>query len=284
MGTHLNNVGFHLDLLRGEVPLESADGVRERLTRIDAEMAAIRTTLRQLRESTTTLPVRLGEMPEPIAPVLEVLASVFGEKCRPRGIDFVLNAAPRGERLLAKYDRDWLTYALQCLLTNSIEAIEAYATGAYPARQGGHRITLEAKSEDGYVFIAVADSGVGFSPEARRRLFLPLYTTKEKTRRSTRPVSSTVPEEAAEVPDGCASSAAPARVWGDDYDRGTGLFTVRRVLAAHGGTISPHSDGLGKGARFEIRLPTDLPPDTERESSQTGGDDSDAETEDASEA
>jgi PAS domain S-box-containing protein len=38
---------------------------------------------------------------------------------------------------------------------------------------------------------------------------------------------------------------------------GLGLSIVKQLVEAHGGTISAHSDGAGRGARFEVWLPTD---------------------------
>ena len=44
---------------------------------------------------------------------------------------------------------------------------------------------------------------------------------------------------------------------------GIGLFLCKRIVDLHGGTISVHSAGLGKGARFEISLPTRLGSDSQ---------------------
>ncbi len=38
---------------------------------------------------------------------------------------------------------------------------------------------------------------------------------------------------------------------------GLGLTIAERIVTSHGGTIHAHSDGVGKGARFTIRLPLD---------------------------
>jgi hypothetical protein len=42
---------------------------------------------------------------------------------------------------------------------------------------------------------------------------------------------------------------------------GLGLSIVRQLVEAHGGTVTAESEGLGKGATFEIRLPLDTGPD-----------------------
>jgi len=44
----------------------------------------------------------------------------------------------------------------------------------------------------------------------------------------------------------------------DDQHRGgtgIGLYLVRELVNSHGWTVTAHSDGAGKGARFEISLP-----------------------------
>ena len=42
---------------------------------------------------------------------------------------------------------------------------------------------------------------------------------------------------------------------------GLGLSLVRTLTALHGGSVSAHSDGVGQGSEFTLRLPASAPPD-----------------------
>jgi len=39
---------------------------------------------------------------------------------------------------------------------------------------------------------------------------------------------------------------------------GIGLWVSRHLMELHQGTVTAHSDGLGKGSTFVVRLPMDL--------------------------
>ena len=86
------------------------------------------------------------------------------------------------------------------------------------------KITLEAGLQDGdglnrlgYVVVGVTDTGQGIPPEHLTRIFRPFYTTKRG-------------------------------------GTGLGLSLCRRIIDAHGGTLTAESE-LRKGSRFTIRLP-----------------------------
>ena len=86
------------------------------------------------------------------------------------------------------------------------------------------KITIEANlrsadgpSQTGSVEIAVTDTGPGIPPEHLERIFRPFYTTKRG-------------------------------------GTGLGLSLCRRIIAAHGGTLTAESE-LKKGSRFIIRIP-----------------------------
>jgi len=81
----------------------------------------------------------------------------------------------------------------------------------------GGTLTLEAKASNGNLLIAVTDTGTGIAPENLSRIFEPYFTTKAQ-------------------------------------GSGLGLAISRRMIEAHGGTITAANES-GGGCRFEISLP-----------------------------
>jgi signal transduction histidine kinase len=88
---------------------------------------------------------------------------------------------------------------------------------ALQAMPQGGTLTLEAKTSNGNFLIAVTDTGTGITAENQRRIFEPYFTTKTK-------------------------------------GTGLGLAISRRIIEAHGGTITVFSEA-GQGCRFTISLP-----------------------------
>ena len=86
------------------------------------------------------------------------------------------------------------------------------------------RVALRLREDDGGVEIAVEDNGSGISPELLPRVF-DLFTQGEQ---------------------GIDRHAGGL---------GLGLAIVRTLVQLHGGTVSAHSDGPGRGSRFVVRLP-----------------------------
>jgi len=81
----------------------------------------------------------------------------------------------------------------------------------------GGTLTLEANKSNGNILISVTDTGTGIAPENRTLIFEPYFTTKPK-------------------------------------GSGLGLAITRRIIEAHGGTITVFSEA-GQGCRFQIALP-----------------------------
>jgi signal transduction histidine kinase len=88
---------------------------------------------------------------------------------------------------------------------------------------GGH-VSVTVERTPGEVVVIVSDTGLGISPEAREQIFEPFR------------------------------QAGP-RLAGPEGGLGLGLSIAKQIVELHGGTIAADSDGLGRGARFTIRLP-----------------------------
>jgi two-component system CheB/CheR fusion protein len=92
----------------------------------------------------------------------------------------------------------------------------------YTPRGGKIRVSVQREGE--IVAISVRDTGIGVAPEMLAHIF-DLFVQSERT-----------------------------------LDRshgglGIGLTMVRSLVEMHGGTVSAHSDGPGKGCEFVVRLP-----------------------------
>ncbi|MCK5379331.1 MAG: hypothetical protein KAJ78_07995 [Acidobacteria bacterium] len=90
---------------------------------------------------------------------------------------------------------------------------------AVQAMPGGGTLTIRTRAENHTAVLEVEDTGVGMDERVRERVFVPFFTTK-------------------------------------DVNEGTGLglAVVHGIVTAHEGSIRVDSV-LGKGSRFEVRLP-----------------------------
>ena len=86
------------------------------------------------------------------------------------------------------------------------------------------RITVNVVQEDGEGVLRIRDTGVGISPEMRPRIF-DLFSRGDQSLAHT------------------------------SGGLGIGLTLVHRLVELHGGRVSVHSDGAGRGSEFTIRLP-----------------------------
>ena len=86
----------------------------------------------------------------------------------------------------------------------------------------GGTLEITARRRRGGVGLRVSDTGAGMDKNLRRRLFDPFFSTK---------------------PDGA----------------GLGLFSCRRIVEAHRGTIAVRS-ALGRGTEIHVWLPSEAPP------------------------
>ena len=91
-------------------------------------------------------------------------------------------------------------------------------TNAVQAMPNGGQLTIKSQLQtSGAVVISVKDTGVGIPAKIRQQIFTPLFTTKPR-------------------------------------GQGFGLAVCKRVIEAHGGTITFESEE-GKGTKFTLQLP-----------------------------
>lgn len=86
------------------------------------------------------------------------------------------------------------------------------------------RIEVRLSASGDNAVLTISDNGVGIEPSEQKKIFERFYRVGDE---NTRTVNGT----------------------------GLGLFLVREIISAHGGTITVRSKGKNKGAAFEIRLP-----------------------------
>jgi signal transduction histidine kinase len=89
---------------------------------------------------------------------------------------------------------------------------------------GGKIILRSHNNTDGEIVVHVEDDGCGLDPGLTEKIFQPFAQ---------------------------ADPSVTRRFGG----LGLGLSISRSIVEAHGGTLTCHSDGPGKGCRFEARLP-----------------------------
>lgn len=156
----------------------------------------------------------------PVAPdaLLERLAAAYRLPAEQRGIALQVQAA--GGLPEIDVDVERMMQVLGNLVSNALRYTP----------EGG-RILLTAKRQqestprgDGAVVLTVEDSGAGIAPEALPNVFDRFYRGEESR-------------------------------YQQNGESGLGLAIARSIIAAHGGTISASSPGVGLGATFTILVP-----------------------------
>jgi CheY-like chemotaxis protein/two-component sensor histidine kinase len=101
-------------------------------------------------------------------------------------------------------------------------------TNAAKYTESGGRIEVTVEHHGDEAVLSVRDNGAGIAPDVLPRVF-DLFTQGER-----------------------GLERAPGGL-------GIGLTVVRRITELHGGRVEAHSDGLGTGAQFIVRLPALAP-------------------------
>ncbi|MFL5360723.1 MAG: sensor histidine kinase [Myxococcales bacterium] len=159
--------------------------------------------LRQMfrRHETERVPLGAGVLVEHVLMLLH-------EDAVARGVEIKLDVEP--DLPLVRGDRVQLEQVLMNLLVNAFEAVAGIPSGP-------KQVTVRAYARDGFVEVAVLDSGKGIARNELERIFEPFFTRK---------------------PNGM----------------GMGLAICRTIVEAHGGRISADNRSE-RGAVFELSLP-----------------------------
>jgi signal transduction histidine kinase len=104
------------------------------------------------------------------------------------------------------------------------QIVDNLLTNAVKFTPDGERIAVRTRIEGGAVLVEVSDSGVGIDASVLPTIFDALVQ-------------------------------GPTTIDRSQGGLGLGLSIAQRLAEMHGGSIAAHSDGLGKGAVFTIRLP-----------------------------
>lgn len=147
--------------------------------------------------------------PQPAQMILDSAASLMRDDLQAKGIALDIDVQPGLPAILA--DRVGIEQVLINLIRNAAEAVLEKSGSP-------HRIIVRAsKGVPSQVEISVTDTGPGIEPTIARRLFEPLFTTKEN-------------------------------------GTGLGLAISRSIVRSHGGDIHVRSEP-GDGATFSFTLP-----------------------------
>jgi PAS domain S-box-containing protein len=187
--------------------LQGYDGrdvlTREMIESVRSGIAEIESIISQLLDYTRE--TRLDRQPYDLGRVLTQVLQGFDEEARTRGVRLDLRAHP--SVIVAPVDGQKIRQVFTNIIRNAVEATE---------RPGG-RVDVRCEAHEGLVVVAITDNGVGLTPEAREKMFVPFFTTK---------------------PTGT----------------GLGLAIVKKIVELHGGEIRVESAPT-QGTRVRVTLP-----------------------------
>ncbi|MDB5072280.1 MAG: hypothetical protein JWM87_3391, partial [Candidatus Eremiobacteraeota bacterium] len=151
----------------------------------------------------------VAKLPEPdrrftdVAQLVSAASALFNEEAKRRGVTIDVHAEDLGS---VEIDPQQMERVLVNVIKNAVEASPPSSA-----------VEVTALRTPGGVEIIVADAGPGISPEARRNLFVPYFTTKAG-------------------------------------GSGIGLALARQIVVAHGGTITAERSPSG-GTLMRIVIP-----------------------------
>jgi signal transduction histidine kinase/FixJ family two-component response regulator len=231
------------------LPDELTTDIRRRIEIISKNAGAIDKVCDYLRDDLRDIPIKKERAD--LVEILETCIEEYLTEFYDNRIDIEFPNKP-GASLFMEVDSGLIKYSVQCLISNAVEAIQqrreqqSLEGEAAGPRDGGRdriRIILTVNESRDQVCLTIQDTGIGIPPENRDLIFEPLFTTKgpEQLGKGARQPHATG--------EGGEGSAV-----GRKQFSGMGLFSVKRIINQHEGTIEAASDP-GQGATFTILLP-----------------------------
>jgi signal transduction histidine kinase len=225
MKNHISTLGLNLQLLGEDFQEPQSPRERRALTRIQRLQAECQRLLDVSNDFLRFARIRdLELVPTDLARVVEEMIDFFGPTARTVSID--IKPYFPADLPHVGLDRDLFKQALLNLLLNAEQAmpqggeITIQATTVTDCGSPSTNSTADpsaAGTPQSAIELTLIDTGKGMSPEVLLRVFEPFYSTKQG-------------------------------------GTGLGLPTTKRIIEAHGGTITAES-AVGRGTRFTIRLP-----------------------------
>jgi signal transduction histidine kinase len=202
----LAGVLIYTKLIKDKLARENIDReqLRGNLDKIESAVdycsGIIRGLLDFARQSTPSFgPVTIGR-------AIEKAMSLVGPQLKMKRIGVTREEAPGLPVVVADFNQ--LVQVIINLVVNGVQAMD----------EGGD-LTISTSAAEGWVRIAVRDSGSGITPENMEKLFTPFFTTKDEVK-----------------------------------GVGLGLAVSYGIVERHGGRIEVESE-VGKGSTFTIVLP-----------------------------
>lgn len=145
--------------------------------------------------------------------VIDQVMLLVGHQAEMNKVQVIREEAPSLPPVMADFGQ--LQQVFVNLVVNAVQAMP-----------GGGKLTIHTSlDKDGWVEVAVEDTGHGIAPEHMDKLFTPFFTTKEQGK-----------------------------------GVGLGLAVSYGIIERHGGKIEVKSE-VGKGSTFTVRLPASTPED-----------------------
>jgi PAS domain S-box-containing protein len=249
---HRHVVGISLDVTERRQAEEALKEVNRRKDEFLAMLAhELRNPLAPIRNAAELLNVHSAGKPEIewaravierqtrhlvrlVDGLLDVSRMVRGQivlQKKPVELAEVVQAAVETSRPLIRLRKHHLTVQLpeqsvrlEADLTRMAQVLTNLLNNSAKYTDEGGQIQLDATVDNGMATLRVRDTGLGVDPDLLPHVF-DLFTQADRT---------------------------PDRSEGG---LGIGLTLVKRLVELHGGTVEAHSEGLGSGAEFVVRLP-----------------------------